>query len=681
MGAMTQPPVAKKVPRIDLVHGQARQDDYFWLRQKDDPEVTAYLRAENAYTDALMKPTEAFQEALYQEMLARIKEDDQSVPYRRGSHVYYSRTEKGKQYPILCRKAGSPEAPEEVTLDLNALADGHAFLSLGAYTASDDGHLLAYTLDFTGFREYTLYVKDLRTGTLLPDRVDKVASVAWPADPAVLLYVTEDHAKRPHRLWLHRLGVAGEDLLLSEETDELFRLHVARSRSRAYVFAASGSFTSSEVRFVPATQPTAPWAVILPREKDHEYSVDHGGDLFYIRTNGGDRRHFRLVVAPVADPRLERWTELMPHREDVMLEDVDVFAEHYVVQEREDGLIRLRVTALGDRSSYHVEFPEPTYEVSSEPNAEFVTTRYRFRYQSLVTPSSVYDYDMAGRALVLLKRTEVLGGYDPSRYRSERIHATASDGTRVPISLVRHADTPRDGTSPMLLTGYGAYGLPYPVTFSSTRLSLLDRGVSFAIAHVRGGGELGKRWHDAGRMLSKRNTFTDFVAAAEFLAVAGYTAADRLVIEGGSAGGLLVGAVLNLRPELVRAAVLRVPFVDVINTMLDESLPLTVGEFEEWGNPKVPEHYEYMKTYCPYSNLAPRRYPAILVKTSLNDSQVMYWEPAKWVAKLRATKDDTRLLFKINMDAGHGGASGRYDALRELAFDYAFVLTQLGRAG
>jgi oligopeptidase B len=417
------------------------------------------------------------------------------------------------------------------------------------------------------------------------------------------------------------------------------------------------------------------------REKDHEIDVDHGGDFFYLRTNGEGRRNFRLVRVPVADPSRERWEELVAHRDDVMLEDVDVFARHYVTQERVDGLVRLRVTPLGDGVAHDVEFPEPTYDVASEPNAEFVTTEYRFRYQSLVTPSSVYDYDLVERRLTLRKRTEVLGGYDPSRYRSERLHATAPDGTRVPISLVARVDTPRDGSTPMLLTGYGAYGIPYPVMFSSARLSLLDRGVSFAIAHVRGGGELGKRWHDAGRMLAKRNTFTDFIAVAEFLGRAGYTAADRLVVEGGSAGGLLIGAVINMRPECVHAAVLRVPFVDVINTMLDESLPLTVGEFEEWGNPKIPEHYFYMKSYCPYTNLAPRAYPAVLVRTSLNDSQVMYWEPAKYVARLRAVKtDDHVLLFKIDMGAGHGGPSGRYDALHETAFDYTFVLSLLDRA-
>jgi oligopeptidase B len=674
------PPIAKRVPKIDVIHGDVRQDDYHWLRQKDDPEVTAYLKAENAYADAVMQPTEELQESLYREILARIKEDDSTVPYRRDGHLYYTRTEKGKQYPIYCRKAGTPEAPEEVTLDLNRLAEGHEFLSLGAYAVSDDGRRLAYSLDYTGARDYTLHVKDLVTGDELPDRIEKVSTVAWSADGAMLFYVLEDRAKRPFRIYRHRLGDPTDDLLY-EETDELFRLGVWRSRSRRYLLSMSRSFTSAEARFLPADEPTGTWTLIAAREKDHEYDVDHGGDLFYIRTNGDGLRNFRLVVAPVSDPGRRSWRELIPHREHVMLEDVDVFAHHYVVHEREDGLIRLRVTEAATGGSHHVEFPEPTYDVAPEPNAEFVTPVYRFRYQSLITPPSVFDYDTLRRTLTLLKQTEVLGGYDPTQYRSERLWATAADGTRVPISLVTRADAPCDGTSPMLLVGYGAYGIPYPASFSSSRLSLLDRGLTVAIAHVRGGGELGKRWHDAGRLLHKRNTFTDFIAVTEHLIAQGYTSADRLVIEGGSAGGLLIGAVLNMRPELYHAAELRVPFVDVINTMLDESLPLTVGEFEEWGNPKDRVSYEYMKTYCPYTNLAPRAYPTILVRTSLNDSQVMYWEPAKYVAKLRTVKtDENLLLFKIDMGAGHGGPSGRYDALHETAFDYAWLLTQVGRA-
>jgi oligopeptidase B len=682
---VTAPPIAKKIPKLDVVHGDVRQDDYFWLRDKDSPDVIAYLEAENAYTDTVMTSTAAFQDALYREMLARIKEDDTSVPYPDGGWLYYSRTETGKQYAIHCRKRAD-EAPEEVTLDLNALAVGHEFLSLGAYTVSDDGRWLAYTLDYTGFRDYTLYVKDLVTGEVVPERIDKVSSVAWAADSTTLLYVLEDDAKRPYRLRRHRLGTpVADDAPVYDETDPLFRLGVWRSRSRALLFAASGSFTTTEVRWLRADAPAGDWRVVLPREKDHEYGVDHGfgpsGDVFYIRTNAGGRRNFRLVVTPVDDPGPQRWQELIAHRDDVMLEDVDVFAGHYVVHERADGLLRLRVTELDGDRTHHIEFPEPAYEVSADVNAEFATTDYRLRYQSFVTPASVYDYAVRARRLVLRKRTPVLGDFDPARYRSERIHATAPDGTRVPISLVYREGTPRDGGSPLLLAGYGAYGIPYPVTFSSSRLSLLDRGVSVGIAHVRGGGELGKRWHDDGRMLNKRNTFTDFVAAADALVARGYTAPDRLVIEGGSAGGLLIGGALNLRPDLARGALLRVPFVDVVTTMLDESLPLTVGEFEEWGNPKLRDQYEYMKTYCPYTNLDARPYRQILVRTSLNDSQVMYWEPAKWVARLRATNGGhPPLLFKINMAAGHGGASGRYDALHELAFDYAWILGVLERA-
>jgi len=680
-GGRGHPPVANRVPSVAIVHGHRRDDAYAWLRVKDDPEVRAYLERENAYADGVMQPTTTLQDTLYREMLARIKEDDTTVPFLRSGFFYYSRTAQGKQYPIHCRRAGRPDAAEEVLLDLNRLAEGHAFMALGALTVSDAGNRLAYTTDVTGAREYTLYVKDLATGALGPERIGRVASVAWSADPDVLFYVTENEAKRPYRLWRHRLG-ADQDDLLSEETDGLFRLHVERSRSRRWLFAVSASFTSTEVRCLPAASPGGVWRVILPREPDHEYEVDHGtgpdGERFYIRTNGGGRRNFRLVTAPVDDPRPARWTEILPHRENVMLEGVDVFAGHWVAHEREDGLLRFRVTRLGDAGSHHIAFPEPAYEVTPEGNAEFVASRYRFRYQSLVTPPSVFDEDVVTRERTLLKRTEVLGDFDPARYHAERVHATAPDGTLVPISLVRPRDAPRDGSGALLLAGYGAYGIPYPVTFSSSRLSLLDRGVTVAIAHVRGGGELGKRWHDDGRMLAKRTTFTDFLACADFLVTAGYASRARLAIEGGSAGGLLVGAVLNLRPDVCRAAVLRVPFVDVVNTMLDESLPLTIGEFEEWGNPRDAAAYAYLESYCPYTNLAAGAFPAMLVRTSLNDSQVMYWEPAKYVAKLRTLKTDDRpLLFKVDLDAGHAGASGRYDSLRELAFDHAFVLTHL----
>ena len=675
--AAIAPPVARKVPKVDVTHGERRVDDYFWLREKSNPEVAAYLEAENAYADAFMKPTEAFQEALYKEMLGRIQETDLSVPYRDGGYFYYSRTEEGKQYPILCRKKGSLDAAEEVTLDLNALAEGHEFFSLGAYTVSDDGSLLAYSTDVTGFREYTLYVKDLRSGTLLPLKIEKTSSVVWAGDGKSLLYTVEDHAKRPYRLYRHLLGEA-VDRMVYEEADELFRVWAGRSRSKAYLFLASASHTTTEFRYLPADRPAEPWTLVAPREHEHEYDVDHHGGRFYIRTNKGGR-NFRLVTAPVADPRPQNWTEVVPHRPDVMLEGVELFARHYVLLEREGGLPRLRVTELETGETHAVAFPEPAYSAFPSANPEFDTTLFRYSYESLVTPRSILDYDMEKRTSTLLKETPVLGGYDRGQYHSERISATAPDGVKVPISLVYRKGLKRDGSHPALLTDYGSYGFPLPVTFSSNRLSLVDRGLVFAIAHIRGGGEMGKAWHDDGRMMKKRNTFTDFIAAAEHLVSEKYTAPDRLAVEGGSAGGLLMGAVSNMRPELFEVVVSKVPFVDVVNTMLDDDLPLTAGEWEEWGDPRKKEHYDYMKSYCPYTNVAARAYPTMLVKTSFNDSQVMYWEPAKYVAKLRALKTDGNpLVLKTNMVAGHGGASGRYDYLREVAFDYAFVLSQLG---
>jgi len=673
-----KPPAAKKVTKVETVHGEPWADDYFWLREKADPEVAAYLEAENAYTDAAMRPTEALQDALYKEMLGHIKETDLSVPYREGGYLYYSRTEEGKQYPIYCRKKGGLEAPEEVTLDLNELAKGQSFMAIGAYTVTDDGSLLAYTTDNTGFREYTLHVKDLRTGELRPETAEKTGSVVWANDGRTLFYTTDDPAKRPYRLYRLRLGSPAPGDLLYEEKDELFRIGAGRSRSKAYIFMGSASLTTSEVRYIPADQPEAEWKVIAPRRHEHEYEVDHHGDRFYIRTNDKGR-NFRLVWALVSDPRPESWTEVVAHRPDVMLEGLELFKNHYVLLERERGLPEFRVTDFRTGASHSIESPEPTYSAFSGANAEFDTPVFRHTYQSLVTPNSVFDYDMDKRTAVLLKEQPVLGGFDRARYASERLFATAKDGVKVPISLVYKKGMKRDGAAPMLLTGYGSYGYPYPVMFSSNRLALLDRGVSFAIAHIRGGGEMGKAWHDQGRMMNKKNTFNDFIAAAEHLIAEKYTARDRLAIEGGSAGGLLMGAVTNMRPDLFKAVVSRVPFVDVINTMLDASLPLTAGEWEEWGDPRKKPDYDYMVSYSPYDQVAAQAYPALLVKTSFNDSQVMYWEPAKYVARLRTVKTDGNpLLLKTNMAAGHGGASGRYDYLHEVAFDYAFILTQLG---
>ncbi len=671
------PPVATKRPKRLTVHGDTRVDDYYWLREKGSPEVLAYLEAENAYADAFMKPTEKLQETLYREFLARIKQTDMKVPYRKGSYFYYSRMEEGKQYRIYGRKRGSLEAAEEIILDVNALAEGEKFMGIGALEVSDDGNLLAYSLDNTGFRDYTLHVKNLVTGEVGPERIEKVKSVAWAADNRTLFYTVDDHAKRPYRLYRHRLGAAEDDLVY-EERDERFEVIVARSRSMKYIFLECASLTTTEMRYLPANAPEGELTLIAPRESQQEYYADHGGDLFYIRTN--DRgRNFRVVTAPVASPDRESWKEIIPHSEEIMRSGLEVFAGHYVVQEREKGLGQLRVVDVRTGESHRIDFPEPVYAVFSSDNEEFDTTRYRFSYESLTTPRSVFEYDVKSGERTLLKQEEVLGGYDLANYKSERAQAIASDGVRIPVSIVYRKGLERNGKNPTLLTAYGSYGYPYPPEFDHERISLLDRGFVFALAHIRGGGEMGKKWHDGGRMLTKRNTFTDFIAAAEMLIAEEYTSPDHLAIEGGSAGGLLMGAVSNMRPDLFKVVVNRVPFVDVLTTMLDEDIPLTVGEFEEWGNPKMKEQYDYMRTYCPYTNIAARDYPSILVKTSYDDSQVMYWEPAKYVAKLRAMKtDDNPLVFKINMAGGHGGSSGRYDKLRETAFNYAFIMTQLG---
>jgi oligopeptidase B len=672
-------PSAKKVPHMQKLHGDELVDPYFWMRDRDNPEVRAYLEKENAYADAFMKPTETFQKTLYDEMLARIKETDLTVPYRDRGYFYYSRTEKGKQYSIYCRKKGSLEAPEQVLLDVNELAKGERFMHVGVRAVSDDGNRLAYTTDNTGFRDYTLRIKDLATGSLLPEKMERVTSVAWAPDNATLFYATTDTAKRPFRIYRHTLGAdPSTDALLYEEKDERFRVGAYRSRSGAYLFFPASSHTTSEWRYLPAATPAAELRVVAPRVQEQEYAVDHRGDLFYIMTNDRGRNN-RLVSAPTSDPERSNWKEVVPHREDVMLEDFDLFANWTVLTERQDALPRIRVSDAALAGGYRIEFPEAIYSAGLENNKEFDTTTLRFEYESFTTPPSVYDFDMKTKERKLLKQREVLGGYDPSRYGSERRYATASDGTKVPISLVYRKGFVADGKAPMLLTAYGSYGASNDAGFDSTLVSLLDRGVVYAVGHIRGGGDLGKKWHDEGRMLKKKNTFTDFIAVAETLVADKYTSKDRLVIEGGSAGGLLMGAVVNLRPDLFRAVVSRVPFVDVINSMYDESLPLTVGEFEEWGNPKIPEQYVYMKSYSPYDNLEAKAYPAMLVKTSFDDSQVMYWEPAKYVAKLRTLKTDSNpLILKTNMSGGHGGSSGRYDKLRETAFDYAFVLTQVG---
>ena len=673
-----KPPVARKVPKVTEIHGEKLVDDYAWLREKQAPEVKAYLDAENAYADAVTAPSEALRRKLYEEAVGRVQETDLSVPYRHRGYFWYGRTEKGLQYPISCRKPGSLEAKEEVVLDLNEIAKSEAFVGRGLFEPNDDGKLLAYSIDTTGFRLYTLFVKDLTTGKLLSDRVERVDSVAWAADGKTLFYVVEDSAKRPHRLYRHVVGTTGPDALVYEEKDERFTLEVSRSRDDRWILLCSDSHTQSEWRLLPAAEPEAAPRVVQAREPDHEYDVEAAGDVLYIRTNDGCR-DFRVVTAPVASPGKASWKELVPCRDGVMVSGVEAFRGHLVLSERQDAQPRLSVRDLATGETHPIELPEAIASVFPEANPEYDTKSFRFTFQSFTTAPIVFAWDLATRERTVLKKTEVPGGYDPSRYRSERIFATAPDGTKVPVSVVFRKDLPRDGTAPLFLTGYGAYGYPSFASWSPALPSLLDRGVVFAVAHVRGGGDLGKKWHEAGRMLSKKSTFTDFVACAEALVAAKVASRERIAIQGGSAGGLLIGAVVNLRPELFRAAILQVPFVDVINTMLDETLPLTVGEFEEWGNPKKKDEYAYMRSYSPYENLRKGAYPSILVKTSFNDSQVMYWEPAKWVAKLRTLKTDaTPLLLKTNMAGGHGGSSGRYDRLKETAFDQAFVLTQLG---
>jgi oligopeptidase B len=688
-----QPPVAHREAVEHVIHGDKRLDEYAWLRYKEDPRVISYLQEENSYTDAVLKPTEGLQEKLYQEMLGRILQTDLSVPSRLRGYSYYSRTEEGKQYPIYCRREEHPDATEEVLLDLNVLAEGHSFLGLGCFEVSDDNQQLAYATDNTGYRQYTLEVKDLGTRETLPFRVERVTSVAWSADNRVLFYVVEDETtKRSHQLYRHVLGAAEKDALIYEEKDERFRIDIERSRSGAYLFLITNSHTTSEVHFLRADQPFGEFQVVALREDEHEYSVDHhpgdsadpAGGVFFVRTNSNGRT-FRLMTAPTNDPARSRWREVVPNRPGVMLSAVVCFREHVVLCEREDGLPYLRIVDLTKEAttalaaSHRIEFAEPAYNAAFGENPEFDTDYLRFSYESFITPRSVYDYEIKTGKRILRKQQPVLGGYDGTLYGSERLHAVATDGAQIPLSVVYRHSTARDGSAPLLLYAYGSYGLSMPVTFSSNRLSLLDRGVIFVIAHIRGGGELGKPWHDMGRMQHKMNTFTDFIASAEHLITQGYTSKAKLAIEGGSAGGLLMGAVANLRPDLFRLVITHVPFVDVLNTMLDASLPLTVGEYEEWGNPQVEADYFTMKEYCPYTNLEKKDYPTMLVKTGLNDSQVMYWEPAKYVAKLRTLKTDHNpLLFKVNMGAGHGGASGRYDYLREIALDYAFLLKEMG---
>ena len=671
-------PMTTKKPKTTNIHGVTLVDDFFWLREKTNPDVMAHLRSEDAYTEEMMKPTTGLQEKLYKEMLSHIKQTDDTVPYRWGNYFYYTRTVEGKQYAIYCRKKGTLDAPEEIILDQNELAKGQKFMSIGALSPSDDGNLLAYSTDNTGYRQYTLRVKDLRTGQDLPENIERVNYVTWATDNKTLFFVTEDPVtKRSDKFFRHVLGSDKNDLIY-EEKDEMFDIYTFRSRDRAIIFLGAESKTSTDVRFLPADNPNAELKFVLARQPDHEYDVDHRDGLFYIRTNKG-AKNFRVMTAPVSDPSEKNWKEFVAHRPTVKVEAISLFADHAVLSEWENGLQQLEVLNFKTNKRHRIEFPEPVYSTGLSANREFNTSVVRYSYNSMVTPNSVFDYDMNTGKNTLRKQTEVPGGFDRKNYQSERVFATASDGTKIPMSIVYRKGTKLDGSAPALLYGYGSYGASIPPTFSSSRLTLLDRGVVYVIGHIRGGGELGEEWRQAGRMMTKINTFTDFIACADHLVKAKYTSSNRLVIQGGSAGGLLMGVVTNMRPDLFKAVISEVPFVDVLNTMLDASIPLTTSEYIEWGNPNEKPAFEYMKRYSPYDNLEKKNYPTILVKVSVNDSQVPYWEGAKYVAKLRDLKTDQNpLLLKVNFGAGHGGASGRYDALKETAFNYAFMLWQMG---
>ncbi len=673
------PPIAPIREHNEVRHGATVTDNYFWLREKSNPEVVKYLQAENAYTRAMTSALGPFADSLYAEILSHIKQTDLSVPVRRNGYLYYTRTEEGKQYPINCRRKGSMEAPEEILLDLNELAKSHKFVGLGALAVSDDQTLLAYTLDYTGFRQYALQVKDLRSGQTLGDTTERVTSLEWATDNRTLFLTTEDAVtKRSDRLFRHVLGASTFETIY-EEKDELYDIGLGKSRDKKFLFLGIDSKDTTESRYLAADAPNGNFQVFLPRRAKHRYYVDHREDLFYIRTNRA-AKDFEVVTAPETDPKEQNWKPFIAPRSGTLIEDIDLFKGFAVAVEKSEALNHLGIYDFSKETWTEVSFPEPIYSASPSDTPDYDSPTYRYAYQSFITPASIYDYDVARGQSHLLKQQEIPGSYDPRLYASERLWATARDGARIPISIVYKKGFARNGKGPLFLYAYGSYGFGTSVTFSSSRLSLLDRGVAYAIAHIRGGDEMGEQWREDGMLMKKKNTFFDFIDSAECLIKENWTSNNRLMIEGGSAGGLLMGAVVNMRPDLFRAVHAAVPFVDVMNTMTDATLPLTVGEYLEWGNPNEKPAYDYMKTYSPYDNLEKRAYPAILVTTSFNDSQVMYWEPAKYVARLRRLKTDNNpLLLKIKMDpAGHGGASGRYDRLKDTAFEYAWLLNQVG---
>lgn len=672
--AADRPPAPERHPKDVTVHGDHRTDDYFWLREKDNPEVRAYLERENAYTEEVLAPQKALRDRLYREMRGRIKEDDTGAktPFR--GYLYYSRTEKDKQYAIYCRQKDSPGAPEEILLDLNVLGQGKPYIALGGYHVSDDGRRLAYSVDWTGYRQYEVFVMDLATHQLVAQQVGKVSEFTW-GSPDVIYYVTENDAKRSDQLHRWTLGSARGELLYTEP-DVLYNLTLSRSRDGRYVFCEAFSKLTTEVRALRTDQPAAVPVILRPRSGEHEYHADYRDGRFYFVSNEG-AKNYRIMTAPEAQPA--SWTELVPHRPAVKVDTIELFAAAMVIHERENGLPHLAVYDFAAHGMKRLEMPDEVYEISADQNWEDGAREYRFRYQSLARPVSVFASSFATGERRLVKETEVLGGFDARNYVTRRQWVPARDGTLIPVSIVYRRDLDRSKPQPLLLYGYGSYGISVPISFSSSRVSLLDRGVIYAIAHIRGGGELGEEWREAGRMERKMTTFTDFVDCGQWLVDHGWTTSDRMACSGGSAGGLLMGAVVNLRPDLFRAVQLQVPFVDVLNTMLDASLPLTTEEYVEWGNPNVPAEYRWMRAYSPYDNLRPAAYPNMLANVSFFDSQVPYWEGAKFLAKARTLNSaPTSLLLETNFDAGHGGASGRFDALKNTARDYTFLLTALG---
>ncbi|MEM7124900.1 MAG: S9 family peptidase [Chloroflexota bacterium] len=685
------PPTAAKRPQEFVNHGDRRVDDYYWLRDKSDPEVIHYLEAENEHTQAVMAHTVDLQKELYKEMRARIKETDLSVPVKLDGYYYYDRTEENQQYAIKCRKFGSMDAPEEVLLDQNLLAEGEEYFRVGIFQVSPDHKLLAYSVDTAGAEVYSLRIKDLETGELLPDEIaETYYSFAWSNDNQTLFYTKLNEAMRPYQLYRHRLGTdSSQDELVFQEDDERFYLRCYKTKSKRYILVVLGSSITSEVWTILADEPDTKPKLIQEREHGVEYLVEHHPgiadatrpgnqvDRFIITTND-DALNSRIMETPVETPSKEHWAELVPHREDVKVNWVESFRTHLVVHQREAGLPTIRIMNLKTGEDQAITFPDPVYDVWSSSNPDFETNMLRFNYTSFTTPRGVYEYNLTTQSQELLKEQEVLGGYNREEYESFRLWAIASDGVQIPMSVVRRKDAPTDQPVPLMLYGYGSYESCIDPSFNSIRLSLLERGMTFVIAHVRGGGEMGRHWYEGGKFLKKKNSFTDFVDCAQYLVDEGYTTPEMMIAEGRSAGGLLMGAITNLRPDLFAGIIAGVPFVDVINTMLDPSIPLTVIEYDEWGNPNDPTYYEYMKSYSPYDNLEAKAYPHILATAGLNDPRVHYWEPAKYVAKLRTLKTDSnRLLLKTNMGAGHGGASGRFDYLEEVAFDYAFILDVL----